>query len=73
MVRRDLLAGLATLGIGWMAGRGETMEQIGATGVLFIAGFGPIVGDTEASRKLYAEALGIPFKEETGGYFIPAT
>jgi hypothetical protein len=49
------------------------MEQIGATGVLFIAGFGPIVGDTEASRKLYAEALGIPFKEETGGYFIPAT
>ena len=55
------------------AGRGDTMEQIGATGVLFIAGFGPIVGDTEASRKLYAEALGIPFKEETGGYFIPAT
>jgi catechol 2,3-dioxygenase-like lactoylglutathione lyase family enzyme len=44
------------------------MEQIGATGVLFIAGFGPIVGDTEASRKLYGEALAIPFKEETGGY-----
>ena len=44
------------------------MEQIGATGVLFIAGFGPIVGDMEASRKLYGEALGIPFKEETGGY-----
>ena len=44
------------------------MEQIGATGVLFIAGFGPIVGDMEASRKLYGEALAIPFKEETGGY-----
>ena len=44
------------------------MEQIGATGVLFIAGFGPIVRDTGASRKLYGEALGIPFKEETGGY-----
>jgi hypothetical protein len=68
MDRRDLLTGLATLGIGWMAGRGETMEQIGATGVLFIAGFGPIVGDMEASRKLYGEALAIPFKEETGGY-----
>jgi catechol 2,3-dioxygenase-like lactoylglutathione lyase family enzyme len=68
MDRRDLLAGLATLGIGWIAGRGDTMEQIGATGVLFIAGFGPIVGDTEASRKLYGEALAIPFKEETGGY-----
>ena len=68
MDRRDLLTGLATLGIGWIAGRGETMEQIGATGVLFIAGFGPIVGDMEASRKLYGEALAIPFKEETGGY-----
>ena len=44
------------------------MEQIGATGVLFIAGFGAIVGNMEASRKLYGEALGIPFKEETGGY-----
>jgi len=44
------------------------MEQIGAIGVLFIAGFGPIVRDTGASRKLYGEALGIPFKEETGGY-----
>ena len=44
------------------------MEEIGATGVLFIAGFGPIVGDMEASRKLYGEALAIPFKEETGGY-----
>ena len=44
------------------------MEQRRATGVLFIAGFGPIVRDSGASRKLYGEALGIPFKEETGGY-----
>ena len=44
------------------------MEQAGATGVLFVAGFGPIVRDIAASRKLYGEALGIAFKEETGGY-----
>ncbi|HYK37059.1 VOC family protein [Alloacidobacterium sp.] len=36
--------------------------------VLFIAGFGPIVPDTEESRKLYRDVLGIAFKEETGGY-----
>jgi len=36
--------------------------------VLFIAGFGPIVRDTATSRKLYGEALGIPFKEESGEY-----
>lgn len=39
-----------------------------STTVLFIAGFGPIVRDTAASRSLYCQALGIPFKEETGGY-----
>lgn len=44
------------------------MEQIGSAGVLFIAGFGPIVSDSAASRRLYAEALGISFKEEAGGY-----
>ena len=69
MDRRDLLAGLATIGVASIAGRGNAMEQIGATGVLFIAGFGPIVRDSGASLKLYREALGIPFKEETGGYF----
>ena len=37
--------------------------------ILFIAGFGPIVGDGDASGKLYREALGISFKEESGGYF----
>ena len=36
--------------------------------ILFIAGFGPIVRDLDASRKLYGKALDIPFKEESGGY-----
>ncbi|MGA8089661.1 MAG: VOC family protein [Terracidiphilus sp.] len=36
--------------------------------ILFVAGFGPIVPDRETSRKLYGDALGIRFKEETGGY-----
>lgn len=36
--------------------------------VLFIAGFGPIASDVEASRKLYEDALGIAFKTEEGDY-----
>jgi catechol 2,3-dioxygenase-like lactoylglutathione lyase family enzyme len=68
MDRRDVLAGLAMLGIALIGGNGDAMEQIGAIGVLFVAGFGPIVRDADASRKLYREALGISFKEETGGY-----
>jgi hypothetical protein len=36
--------------------------------VLFIAGFGPIVRDKAAGRKLYREILGIGFKEESGEY-----
>ena len=44
------------------------MAQIGNIKVLFIAGFGPIVRDTAASRKLYNQTLGIDFKEEAGGY-----
>ena len=36
--------------------------------ILFIAGFGPIVRQTAESRKLYGDALGIAFKEESGGY-----
>ncbi len=36
--------------------------------VLFVAGFGLIVGDPAASRKFYGEALGLPFKEDAGGY-----
>jgi catechol 2,3-dioxygenase-like lactoylglutathione lyase family enzyme len=63
-----VLAGLAMLGIALITGRGDAMEQIRAIGVLFVAGFGPIVRDADTSRKLYGEALGISFKEETGGY-----
>jgi len=36
--------------------------------VVFIAGFGPVVPDAESSRKLYADVLGISFKEESGSY-----
>jgi hypothetical protein len=38
------------------------------TKVLFIAGFGPIDRDVAQSRALYADCLGIPFKEDAGGY-----
>jgi Glyoxalase-like domain len=68
MDRRDLLAGFVALGIARIARRENVMEPTDATGVLFVAGFAPIVRDTEESHKLYGKALGIPFKEETGGY-----
>ncbi len=38
------------------------------TKVLFIAGFGPIDRDVAESRALYADSLGISFKEDAGGY-----
>lgn len=44
------------------------MEQPSPATALFIAGFGPIVVDAQASRDLYRRAFGIPFKEENGGY-----
>jgi hypothetical protein len=44
------------------------MPGTGQIKVRFIAGFGPIVRETAESRKLYSEALGIPFKEEAGEY-----
>jgi len=44
------------------------MGPIGNVKVLFIAGFGPVVRDAAASRKLYRETLGIGFKEEQGNY-----
>ena len=44
------------------------MNELGDVKVLFVAGFGPIVREPVASRRLYGEALGIRFKEETGGY-----
>ena len=39
-----------------------------ATRVLFVAGFGPIVRDREASRRLYGDALGIRLDAEDDGY-----
>ncbi len=42
-------------------------------GILFIAGFGPIVRDTAQSRRLYGEVMRMPFKEETGGYLHTET
>jgi len=44
------------------------MNKIGILNILFVAGFGPIVGDRDASRKLYQHTFGIPFKEENEGY-----
>ncbi len=44
------------------------MEHFENIKVLFIVGFGPIVRDRAASRKLYSQALGIGFTEEQGGY-----
>jgi len=52
----------------FISGRGDAMQGVANVKVLFIAGFGPIVGDTGASRKLYGDVLGIPFKEKSGGY-----
>lgn len=46
----------------------RAMENLSGIGILFIAGFGPIVRDTTGSRRLYKEFLGIDFKEEAGGY-----
>jgi hypothetical protein len=34
--------------------------------VLFVAGFGPIVRETRATRKLYRDVLGIPFEDMNG-------
>lgn len=44
------------------------MEKISKATALFIAGFGPIVIEPQASRDLYGRIFGIPFKEEKGGY-----
>jgi hypothetical protein len=44
------------------------MKKIGNIKILFIAGFGPIVRNGDASRKLYAQTFDIPFKEDEGGY-----
>jgi hypothetical protein len=44
------------------------MKFAGMMEVQFIVGFGPIVRETVKSNKLYSEALGISFTEESGGY-----
>jgi hypothetical protein len=44
------------------------MREMGDIKVLFVAGFGPIVRHTTASRKLYQDTFDIPFKEEKDGY-----
>ncbi|MGB6176703.1 MAG: hypothetical protein WBF43_10305 [Methylocella sp.] len=44
------------------------MQVAGNIKVLLIAGFGPVVRETAESRKFYGEVLGIPFREESGGY-----
>jgi catechol 2,3-dioxygenase-like lactoylglutathione lyase family enzyme len=46
----------------------DPMQKPKNINILFIAGFGPIVPEIPASRKLYNQLLGINFKEETGGY-----
>jgi hypothetical protein len=49
-------------------GKSISVKDMGNIKVLFIAGFGPIVPEPTASRKLYNQILGIGFKEESGGY-----
>lgn len=44
------------------------MRQPTNVGVLFIAGFGPVVADRSKSSALYRGVFGIPFKEEKDGY-----
>src|SRR5215472_4270391 len=69
VTRRQLLMGMGAMGIAaFISGRGDAMQGVANVKVLFIAGFGPIVADTGASRKLYADVMGIRFKEEGGGY-----
>ncbi len=44
------------------------MKDLKNIKVLFIAGFGPIVQDQKASRRLYVDTLGMSFEEMDGGY-----
>src|ERR1700722_15868173 len=67
MTRRELIAGMAVAGA--LGKReGDAMQGLKKAKILFSAGFGPIVRDMDASRKLYVKALEINFKEEDGGY-----
>jgi hypothetical protein len=42
------------------------MQALEGIKVLFVAGFGPIVRDKVAGRKLYGDTLNISFREEQG-------
>jgi Glyoxalase-like domain len=44
------------------------MKTPGNINVLFVAGFGPIVRDSVASRTFYSETLRLPLKEDADGY-----
>src|SRR5271169_6313598 len=68
MTRRELIAGMAAAAATFTVRTGDTMPGLEKIRILFIAGFGPIVRDADASRKLYMKTLDIPFKEESGGY-----
>ena len=59
---------MAAAGTAFIVRTGDAMQGLEKIKILFVAGFGPIVRDANASRKLYVKALEIPFKEETGGY-----
>lgn len=48
------------------AGKSAKIEPKTTIKVLFIAGFGPIVPDPAASRKLYSDTFGIVFEEAPG-------
>ncbi len=49
MTRRELIAGMAAVGAIFAARRGDAMPELEKIRILFIAGFGPIVRDAEAS------------------------
>jgi catechol 2,3-dioxygenase-like lactoylglutathione lyase family enzyme len=48
--------------------RGSPVPDIAGVKVLFVAGFGPLVKDAEASNAFYVDALGLPLMEEHGYY-----
>jgi catechol 2,3-dioxygenase-like lactoylglutathione lyase family enzyme len=62
------MAGIAAASATFSLRRGDAMQAPDKIRVLFIAGFGPIVRNVDASQKLYAKGLQIAFKEENGGY-----
>jgi catechol 2,3-dioxygenase-like lactoylglutathione lyase family enzyme len=68
MTSRELIVGSAAAAATFTVRKGDGMPELEKITILFIAGFGPIVRDADASRRLYRTALGISFKQESGGY-----